>query len=331
MPLFYQPVISAGVSGGNTVGNTGLEQGSIAFAGGNNITLSQATNATGASITVSGAPGDSIGISTQGNTAGTTGFFSQSYQLVGSNLITLSQSTAVGQGTLTIVGPRVPSIVRFNNMPVQGSVSNQTNSPYVTLGTVNGSMQIFPLTPAGDLFPGNMTASTLFVDMSASHTNTSATTQAQTLRFSVGIYTLAGASTLSLLNSGSGSITAPATSNQSTLWHGARYLTLNSSAFSAALTFSQTSYWMGIIMSSSGTTNSAFGYLGVYQGNQGVIRSGTMGVSGTSNNSRDWQPWGGVVGTAVLPASIHISGITKSGASGGFIPHVIMENLHSAW
>jgi len=331
MPLFYQPVVSAGVSGGNTSGNTGLDAGSIAFAGGNNITLSQATNAAGATITVSGPPSGSIGMSTQGNTAGTSGFFSNSYQLVGSNLITLSQSTAAGQGTMTIVGPQVPPMYRYDNLPVQGTASNQTNSPYITLGTVNGSMQLFPFAPGNDVFPGNMSALTMFIDMSAAHTNTSATTQAQTLRYSVGIYTLAGASTLSLLNSGSASVTAPATSNQSTLWNGARYLTLVSSQFSAAMSFSQTSYWLGIIMSSSGTTNSGMGYLGAYQGNQGVARSGTIGISGTTANSRDWGLWAGVVGTAALPASLHITNVTKTGVSGGFIPHVIVDALHSAW
>ena len=243
----------------------------------------------------------------------------------------MSQSTAVGQGTLTVVGPRVPTMYRYDNLPVQGTASNQTNSPYITLGTVNGSMQLLPFAPGNDVFPGNMSALTMFIDMSAAHTNTSATTQAQTLRYSVGIYTLAGASSLSLLNSGTASVTAPATSNQSTLWNGARYLTLVSSQFSTALTFSQTSYWLGIIMSSSGTTNSAMGYLGAYQGNQGVARSGTIGIAGTTANSRDWQLWAGVVGTAALPASVHITNVTKTGVSGGFVPHVILEALHSEW
>jgi len=280
MPLFIPIAQAVGVSGGNTSGNTGVDQGTIAFAGGSNVTLSQATDSVGASITV--------------NAAG---------------------------GTLN----------RFDNLPSLGTASNQTNSPYVTLGTVNGSMHLFPLTPPNMVFPGVMTASTMYFDMSQAHTNTSATTQALTYRYSVGVYTLSGASTLSLLNSGSASVTAAATSNQSTLWNGARYLTLDRSAFSASLTFSQANYWLGIIMSSSGTTNSNFGFFGAYPGNQGVARSGTMGVSGTTNNSRDWSPWAGIVATAALPASIHISGVTKTGTSGGFIPHVILEATHSAW
>lgn len=46
---------SAGVSGGNTSGDTGATGTRVVFAGGNNVTLSQATNANGATITVSGA------------------------------------------------------------------------------------------------------------------------------------------------------------------------------------------------------------------------------------------------------------------------------------
>jgi len=282
-------------------------------------------------------PATQIGISTDGNTGGTTGFQSD-LQLVGTNLITLSQSTAAGGNTVTIVGPRVPSMVRFDNFPGLATVSNAgthsagstnlSSAAYGVLGTVNASMQLFPLCPVNDVFPGNMTASTMFFDMLG--LGSSANSAAQTLRYSVGIYTLAGASTLSLLNSGSTSITAAATTNQSTLWNGARYLTMGSAQFSASLTFSQTSYWIGIIFSSSAATQSLY-FHGAYQGNQGDARSGTMGVSGTTNNSRDWSPWAGVVATAALPASVHISGVTKTGISGGFYPHLILENLHSAW
>jgi len=271
-------------------------------------------------------PATQLGISTQGNTGGTTGFGSQSNQLVGTNLITLSQSTGTGGNTMTIVGPRVPGMTRYENIALLGSSS--TGTFYGSLGTVNGSMQLFPMCVPQDVFPGNMSALTLYLDMFGS--GSSANSVAQTLRYSLGIYTLAGASTLSILNSASGSITAAATSNQSTLWDGARYLTMVSSQFSASLTFSQTSYWIGVIFSSSGGTQS-LSYFGNYMGNQAIARSGTMGVSGTTNQSRDWAPWAGVVATAALPSTIHISGVTKTGASGGFLPHLVLEALHSAW
>jgi hypothetical protein len=271
-------------------------------------------------------PPTQIGISTQGNTGGTTGFASATNQLVGTNLITLSQSTGVGGNTVTIVGPRVPGMTRYNNIDAGGTVN-----PYASLGTINGSMQLFPMVAGDDVFPGNMSALTLFIDMSASHTNTTATTQAQTLRYSVGIYTLSGLSSLSLLNSAGGSVTAAAAANQSSLWHGPRYLTLVSSQFSASLTFSQTSYWMGIILSSSGTTNSNFSYLGYYRAATGTNRSGIVGVAGASAANSGWEPWAGIVATAGLPASLHLTNVTKTGVSGGFIPHIVMEALHSTW
>lgn len=262
------------------------------------------------------------GIGTEGNTGGTTGFNSNQ-QLVGTNLITLSQSTAVGGNTVTIVGPRVPGMTRFANVDWGGSVN-----PYAQLGTVNGSMQLFPMVGGDDVFPGNMTASTLFLDVSGS--GSSANSVAQTLRVSVGIYTLAGGSSLSLLNSGSVSLTAAATTNQSTLWNGPRYLSMGSAAFSASLTFSQTSYWMGIIFSSSSGTQS-LSMNGGYRAITANARSGILGVNGASNASNGWEPWAGVVGTAALPTSIHISGVTKTGVSGGFVPHFVLEALHSTW
>ena len=51
----------AGISGGNTLGETGSRYGSILFAGGNNITLSGATAAGGQTITISaGAAGGAV-------------------------------------------------------------------------------------------------------------------------------------------------------------------------------------------------------------------------------------------------------------------------------
>jgi hypothetical protein len=324
MPLYVPQVQSAGVSGGNTSGNSGLRAGSIALAGGNNVTLSQATNATGATITVSGAAGGSMGISTQGNTAGTTGFFSNSYQLAATNLVTLSQSTNASGGSMTIVGPRVPGMTRYGNMDWGGTVA-----PYTSLGTVNGSMLLFPMNDEVDVFPGNMTASTLFIDMvGSSFTSASA---AQTLRVSAGIYTLAGASSLSLLNSGTASVTQGAATANTSLWHGPRYLTMVDTQFSgSSLTFSQTSYWLGLIFSSSAVTQS-LSLVGGYRAMTASARSGTIGVAGATANSRGWSPWAGVVNTAALPTSIHMSGVIKTGVSGGFIPHFVLEALHSAW
>ena len=272
-------------------------------------------------------PPAQIGISSDGNTGGTTGFNSDQ-QFVGTNLITLSQSTAAGGNTITIDGPRVPTMQRFDNQPDVASASNA--GLHATVALVNGSMWLFPLTPGNDVFPGNMSALTMFMDMSGS--SFTSASGAQTLRASVGIYTLAGASSLSLINSGSASITQNAATANTSLWHGARWFTWVSSQFSTSLTFSQTSYWLGVIMSTSAVSQS-LSHIGFYQGaSEGTAhRSGTMGASGATAASRGWTPWAGIVATNAIPASIHITGITKTGASGGFVNHVVMEALHSAW
>lgn len=105
-------IFGAGVStGGNTTGTTGTVTGTLVLAGIGNVTLSQSTNASGATITISGGSNSSasvvsaIGVSTGGNTAGNTGTTQGTYILAGGNNITLSQSTAAGSlATVTISG-----------------------------------------------------------------------------------------------------------------------------------------------------------------------------------------------------------------------------------
>jgi hypothetical protein len=83
----------------------------MVFVGGNNITLSQSTNGSSATITVS-APNQTVesqsfGMSNLGNTAGTTGIASGGqvrFVLQGSNNITLSQSINGASGTISIIG-----------------------------------------------------------------------------------------------------------------------------------------------------------------------------------------------------------------------------------
>jgi len=102
----------AGISGGNTLGDTGSRYGSVLFAGGNNITLSGATAAGGQTITISAfnqsvqAIGtQTLGMSNLGNTSGTTGTATGTgvqFLFAGGNNITLSQSINGASGTITI-------------------------------------------------------------------------------------------------------------------------------------------------------------------------------------------------------------------------------------
>lgn len=99
-------MFGAGVSNlGNTSGTTGSFNGPLIIAGGNNITLSQSTDANGGTATISGPNMMAAGISNLGNTAGSSGLQSQQLVLVGTNGITLSGSTnASGQATVSFSG-----------------------------------------------------------------------------------------------------------------------------------------------------------------------------------------------------------------------------------
>jgi hypothetical protein len=134
-------VFGAGVStGGNSVGDTGTRTGTFVLAGGNGITLSQATAAGGATVTISGItqsvqPGvTAIGVSTGGNTAGTTGTTQGTYVLAGGNNITLSQSTAAGSlATVTISAANSGTVVSGIGVSTGGNTAGDTGT---TIGTV---------------------------------------------------------------------------------------------------------------------------------------------------------------------------------------------------
>lgn len=105
-------VFSMGVStGGNTSGDTRVDVGRFVLAGGNNITLSQATAANGLNtITISagaGGAGMSAGLSNIGNTSGDTGAVTGRLILAGGNNITLSGSTNGGSMTITVSAPNL--------------------------------------------------------------------------------------------------------------------------------------------------------------------------------------------------------------------------------
>lgn len=126
---------SAGVStGGNTSGDTGITGTRIVFAGGNNITLSQATDGNGATITFSapnlGGGAFSAGASNLGNTAGSTGVTGTRFVFVGTNGASLSQSTDANGGTLTINGINTMNLFAGGNTygTSSGTASQKTVS-----------------------------------------------------------------------------------------------------------------------------------------------------------------------------------------------------------
>ena len=154
---------SAGVStGGNTSGNTGVTGTRLVFVGSNNITLSQATDANGGTITISGklqssqpATAFSAGIS-GGNTSGNTGTVGGNAQVVfaGGNNITLSGSTDVGNlMTITISAfnqstqSAIKGLGASNTGNTAGNTGISTGIDWVMAGT--GALTVSQSTTAG--------------------------------------------------------------------------------------------------------------------------------------------------------------------------------------
>lgn len=326
---------SAGVStGGNTAGATGITGTRLVFVGTNNITLSQTTDANGGTISISGAGGGagafSGGVSNLGNSSGSTGITGTQMVLVGGNNVTLSQSTGANGGTVTVSGPplwSIPSFSYWDNAPFGGTATAALTSG----APVNRQFYVFPITPLDDVFPGNMTVSTMRIGLSGSQAATTSTL-AYTLSIYGGLYTLNGSS-LSLLNSFSTALSTGANNASiSTGLQGHRWLSLHSSQWSAAPSFSQTYYWLGLAFSTAGESKqiSSIVFRGANVGS--AIRSGEMGVSFTTGSSTMLhQAFNGIytATTAAPPTSISKGQIAIPGntLSAGAIPHVVFDNL----
>lgn len=330
---------TAGVStGGNTLGDTNTVGSQIIFAGGNNITLSQATNGDSATVTISAPNAFSAGLSTGGNSAGTSSIQSGRIVLAGGANITLSQATAANDyGTITVSGqnPGAQNMSFWQNMGVNGSATDAM----AQTRTSHGQLNIFQLDIGNNIFAGNMTVSTMLIDMTCSHTVTIAN---YTWKLLVGLYYLAG-SQMVLQYSASTAISSSQASGASfsisNMIHGQRYLTFNGSTqFTSMnstggatgatdLTLSQGLYYMGFLPISSSNSFNASWY-GNILGESGA-RSGTFGVTVTTGTAAGRFPWMGVYSTttAALPQSIANAFLQKTSLDAIFIPHIVFNNL----
>jgi len=285
-----QGILSAGVStGGNTSGTTTVNTGSrLVLAGGNNITLSQSTAAGASTITISapnlGAGAFSGGVSTMGNTAGSTGVTGTRLVVVGSDNVTLSQSTDANGGTVSIIGGGGGGAVlsMFRNLGAGVGVnSNSGQGTWLQITAFSRSLIVQPLVLQGaNIFPGSMTASTFHLGPFSISESTATMSQANTVTVALGIYTLNGSS-LSLLNSVSTSWGNVASTNNSTSTVGMRWLSIHSSQWSAAPSFTPGHYWLASFYNTSGIqmqrTHSLFA-ASIFHSTS-IQGSGTMGVA----------------------------------------------------
>jgi fibronectin-binding autotransporter adhesin len=143
--MTYTPGLNGGrinaTISGNTAGAGALvSTGTVTFAGGNNITLSQAGNA----ITISGANGggasgsNTLGMSNLGNTIGTSGVISGSalqFAFAGGNNVTLSQSINASSATITIsAANQTVQTQNLHNMTLSGNTAGAM--AHVSSGTL---------------------------------------------------------------------------------------------------------------------------------------------------------------------------------------------------
>lgn len=223
-----------------------------------------------------------------------------------------------------------PALDYFDNMGAMAAAGGVAVSS-ATLAY--NTLVVQPLTPFNEVFPGNMTVSTMMLDLSHSALTATASSSAFSSSFMLGVYTMANSTLLSLLNSVSSALTrAAATANTSVFsGGGARWLTFHSSQWSAPPIFTTGRYWCGALVRSS-NFNVPGSSIGQYLLNS-AQRQGTFGTSNVTATSMAWQPFMGIwsASQTVLPVSIAASGLNKVNASwANFIPHLAFNNVRSA-
>jgi hypothetical protein len=193
--------------------------------------------------------------------------------------------------------------------------------------TANASLMVFPLCPPQGVFPGLMTANTWLIGMSGSLTAT-ASSSSHTFRVSVGLYTLANSTQLSLLNSASTTFgTGAGATGNSSLYHGPRQISFHSSQWSAVPALSQGSYWLAFWMRSSNLavpmSISGFRWMTSQF-------SGYLGVGNTNSSSFRPYPGMGVYSasfTTAMPASIAFTQLRQADVNAAVVPAFVVRNI----
>lgn len=223
--------------------------------------------------------------------------------------------------------PTIRSQVAGAPAPVLSVWANNFGSGSAVQATANASLLVFPLCPPQGVFPGQMTANTMLLGMSGSLTAT-ASSSSHSFTVSLGLYTLANSTQLSLLNSVSTTFgTGAGATGNSSLYHGPRQLSFHSSQWSAGPGLSQGSYWLAMWMRSSNLavpmSVSGFRYMA-------SEFWGYLGVANTNSTSYRPFPGMGVFSTSfssAMPSSIGFGDLRQANANAAVIPTVVIRNI----
>lgn len=296
---------------GNTSGDTAIRSGAqlrIVFAGGNNITLSQSTDGSSATITISGAAGGgagyTAGLSNIGNTSGDTGVVTGRLVFAGGNNITLSGSTDGGSMTITVSNQ--PPALPWYEWP-EGGGRHQVQS----LG--NASLVVYPF-----YVHRPITAHSVFWAMNI----TGASNSTAGMTVPIGIYTqMTGASSSRISLLASAQFTSSWTSNSVANGDWLGIFGIRRWATAMDLTLTPGWYWAGI------------GYRSTNAGTYSFMVHGSnimSGIGGASNATRQFLPFMGAFNTTTLtaPNSIGSSAIPAGGNARAF-PWIAFGNTDS--
>lgn len=250
-----------------------------------------------------------------------TGNTSANSTASGTNVLFSGGSNITLEGTGSRIGIHAsgPPTLSFYDNLVPGSTA--------TLQLGNATMHVFPLTPANEVMPGNLSALSIFMNV----TGTVSTGAAFSVSASIGFFTSVNSTQLTRVFTASSSWgTNAANMNINDSFGGWRWLSFASSQFDVAPNFSDgVRYWVAFwSRSSSGTPN--FTHFGVQSlGNSGT-RSGLLGNASASNTTLGWGRFQGFYSVSFstgMPSAIAGSDINKINASAVFVPQVILNNV----
>jgi hypothetical protein len=151
----------------------------------------------------------------------------------------------------------VPLFGRPDTAPIVNYFDNAggNTAPVALASTtaVYNTLNLFPLTPYNEIFPGNMTVSTLMFNISHVSLTATASSSSFTSSILLGIYTMSNSTRLDMINSVPVTFSKAANAGNSSLFSGggARWFTAHSSQWSASPTLTQGRYWAGVIVRSS--------------------------------------------------------------------------------